>query len=115
MCQNSEIGDLIDSQFQIISRLNSFFISFSYFKIRLIEVAPAANNYIKSKEFLKSCEDKSEFSKALRIMFHWFLRNFGAAHILTWKSRYPLAKATIRCFLSSLKTIENNIFGKNLE
>lgn len=105
----------MDSQFQIVARLNSFFISFSYFKIRLIEVAPAASNYIKSKEFLKSCQDSSEFSKALRILFHWFLRNFGATHILTWKSRFPLAKSTIACFLCALKTIERDIFGKNVK
>lgn len=93
-----------------ISKLNSFFISFEYFKLRVKELAPSTSNYINVKEFKKACEGTNEFSKAFRCLFHWFVNNYAINHSLTLKGKHCMMKESIKCFLSNLHNIEGDLW-----
>lgn len=102
-------------KFKEIASYHSFYISFEYFKLRMKELAPSTSNYINVREFKKACDGDSEFSKAFRILFHWFLNNYAINHSLTLKGKHRMMKESITCFLSNLHYIEGELWEPKSE
>lgn len=92
LCSKPKLETIVINKFEQIISAHSLSISYEYFKLRLKELSPSTSNYINIKEFKKIWQGDTQFSKAFRCLFHWFINTFAINHSLTLRGKHMMMR-----------------------